>query len=156
MFYDANVFADYAFTFPIYRDIRYALKEITHLLGIRAILDRSNACFVTQTFASYAQTDASVYFTYTRVLRTTCVYAGPESWHELRGRSVSKFGNSIHSCAVRHGRIPKDEGKRKGDSCGGSAEYHYFLLGIFTPRHKRHGKTSCVLDETSITPLKVF
>lgn len=30
-----------------------------------AILDRSNACFVTQTFASYAQTDASIYFAYT-------------------------------------------------------------------------------------------
>lgn len=35
-------------------------------------------------------------------------------------------------------------------------ECHYFLLGIFTPRHKRRGKTSRVLDKTPIMSLKIF
>lgn len=98
---------------PPILDTRF--KEITtYLLGIRAILGRSNAHVSWRKHSRVTLKRTSVYFAYIYIyiyVYNVYVCAWPESWHELRGRScfqIWKFNTFL-----RRETRPHTEGRRQ-------------------------------------------
>lgn len=108
VFCDANVFADYAFAFPIYRDIRYALKEITHLSGVRRYFRSKQRMFRDANIRELRSNGRKYILD---IQRATCVYACTGAVARIAGQECFQIWK--FDAFLRRETRPHTEGRRQ-------------------------------------------
>jgi len=134
-----------------YPDIRYAFKEISYLLNMSRYFKSKRWTRVSRRKHSRGLRSNGCE-SMSRIVTYMRIHAWPKPWHGSWGRSVPKFGNSIHSCIVTR---PHNRGRRQTEIPVENAII--FFSESLRPGINAVAKPVVSLDKTAITPmLKIF
>jgi len=123
----------------------YIFKERTYLLGMSRYFKSEQTRVSRRKHSRELRSNGCE--SMSRIVMYTRIHAWPKPWHGSRGRSVPKFGNSIHSCVVTR---PHNRGWRQTEIPAESAII--FFSESLRPGINAVVKPVVSLDKTAITP----